>query len=204
MSMVTPPVRSRRPRSAYLRADLAVGMAIVGFWAFCALFPSVITDVDPTRIFQNGTTLLGEPLAPGKHGFALGTDVLGRDLLSRLVHGARVAMLMALVPNGLALLVATGVGVTAGMVRGKVEFVLMRITEAFMVLLEAGLGFLGFGVQPPTPSWGSMLAEARDQFFYPWLILLPGACLASLCIGFYALGHGLQHVGLPREKRVKL
>jgi peptide/nickel transport system permease protein len=78
------------------------------------------------------------------------------------------------------------------------------MNAAFMVLLEAGLGFLGFGVQPPTPSWGAMLAEARDQFFYPWLVLLPGVCLASLCVGFYALGHGLQNVGSLREKRVEL
>ena len=48
------------------------------------------------------------------------------------------------------------------------------MNAAFMVLLEAGLGFLGFGVQPPTPSWGAMLAEARDQFYYPWLVILPG------------------------------
>ena len=115
--------RVRRRRPSYLRADLALGSVIIGFWLLCALFPTLFTDVDPTAISDKGTTLLGEPLPPGSDGFPLGTDALGRDFLSRLVHGARVAMLMAVVPNFLALLLAMLVGVTAGMVRGKVEFV---------------------------------------------------------------------------------
>jgi peptide/nickel transport system permease protein len=63
------------------------------------------------------------------------------------------------------------------------------MNAAFMVMLEAGLAFLGFGVQPPTPSWGLMLADARDQFFRPWLIVVPGACLALLGIGLSLLGN---------------
>ena len=82
--------------------------------------------------------------------------------------------------------------------------VYFTLNAAFMVLLEAGLGFLGFGVQPPTPSWGQMLSESRDQFFYPWLIILPGACLAALCIGFYLVGDGIQGYGRPAEHRIQL
>jgi peptide/nickel transport system permease protein len=82
--------------------------------------------------------------------------------------------------------------------------VYFTMNAAFMVLLEAGLGFLGFGVQPPTPSWGLMLAEARDQFFYPWLILVPGLCLATLSVGFYLVGQGIQNAGRPAEKAVVL
>lgn len=275
-----------------MRPDLIVGAALVGFWAFCALFPGAFTSADPTRIADDGLSLLGEPVPPGTPGFLLGADALGRDFFARVVHGARVAMIIAVVPNALALALATAVGVLAGVMRGKVEIALMRTTEAimvlpgfliamavivtfgssttvliltlvsfswtytarvvygetlrlremlfveaarsvgasrwriaathivphlrpllivyftmnaaFMVLLEAGLGFLGFGVQPPTPSWGLMLAEARDQFFYPWLIIVPGICLATLCVGFYLVGQGLQNAGRPRERAVVL
>jgi peptide/nickel transport system permease protein len=288
---------SRRRSGAQLlhglaRTDFVIGALLVAFWAFCAIFPDVLTSADPTRIQAHGLTLLGEPKPPGSPHLLLGTDSLGRDFFSRVVHGARVAMIIAIVPNVLALALATVVGVVAGVLGAKVEFVLMRITEAimvlpgfliamavistfgpstwvlilvlvgfswtytarvvygetlriremlfveaalsvgagrwriaathivphlrpllvvyftmnaaFMVLLEAGLGFLGFGVQPPTPSWGLMLAEARDQFFYPWLIIAPGLCLASLSIGFYLLGQGIQNAGRPREKAVVL
>jgi peptide/nickel transport system permease protein len=275
-----------------VRPDFIVGAILVTFWGVCALFPGALTSADPTRISSEGLSLLGEPVPPGTPGFLLGADALGRDFFSRVVHGARVAMIIALVPNALALALATAVGVVAGVMRGKVEFVLMRTTEAimvlpgfliamavistfgssttvliltivafswtytarvvygetlrlremlfveaarsvgasrwriaathivphlqpllvvyftmnaaFMVLLEAGLGFLGFGVQPPTPSWGLMLAESRDQFFYPWLIIAPGVCLATLCVGFYLVGQGLQNAGRPPEKAVVL
>jgi ABC-type dipeptide/oligopeptide/nickel transport system permease subunit len=49
-----------------------------------------------------------------------------------------------------------------------------------------------------------MLAEARDQFFYPWLILVPGLCLATLSVGFYLVGQGIQNAGRRREKAVVL
>ena len=297
-ALVAPAATTSRRRSGaqlfrgLARTDFVIGALLVAFWGFCAIFPDVLTSADPTRIQADGLTLLGEPKPPGSPDLLLGTDSLGRDFFSRVVHGARVAMTIAIVPNVLALALATLVGVVAGVLGAKVEFVLMRITEAimvlpgfliamavistfgpstwvlilvlvgfswtytarvvygetlriremlfveaalsvgagkwriaathivphlrpllvvyftmnaaFMVLLEAGLGFLGFGVQPPTPSWGLMLAEARDQFFYPWLIIAPGLCLASLSIGFYLLGQGIQNAGRPREKAVVL
>jgi peptide/nickel transport system permease protein len=274
------------------RPDFIVGFIIVMFWTVCAFVPGLITSGDPTAIHPDGLTLLGEPVPPGTAGFILGTDPIGRDYFTRLIYGAQVALTMAVVPNAIALALATMVGVTAGIVGGRTEFLLMRVTEtvmvlpgfliamaiiatfgpstlvlvftlvsfswtyaarvvygetlrlremlyidaarsvgagrlriavthivphlrpllivyftmnaSFMVLLEAGLGFLGFGIQPPTPSWGSMLADARDQFFYPWLVILPGICLASLCIGFYLVGQGLQEAGRPLSKAVRL
>lgn len=275
-----------------VRPDFIIGAGIVSFWILCALLPGLITQGDPTVTFPDGVTLLGEPVPPGTPGFLLGSDPIGRDYFTRLVYGAQVALTMALVPNALALLLATLVGVSAGIMGGRVEFVLMRITEAimvlpgfliamaviatfgpstpvliftlvsfswtyaarvihgetlrlrgmlyvdaarsvgagrfriamthiiphlrpllivyftmnasFMVLLEAGLGFLGFGIQPPTPSWGLMLADSRDQFFYPWLVTLPGICLASLCVGFYLIGQALQEAGRPASKAIRL
>ena len=82
--------------------------------------------------------------------------------------------------------------------------VYFTLNAASMVLLEAGLGFLGFGVQPPTPSWGSMIADGREVLFWPWLMLLPGGCLALLGTGFYLAGAGIQRATGPRLTRVRL
>ena len=78
------------------------------------------------------------------------------------------------------------------------------LNAAFMVLLEAGLGFLGFGVQPPTPSWGAMIGDSKDLLFWPWLVILPGACLALLGLGFYLLGEGIQKRIGPKHAKVRL
>lgn len=271
---------SARRRLASVRFDAVIGAVLVGFFTVCAVAPGILASADPLMSQPDGLTVTGEPRSPGDGGFLLGTDVIGRDHWSRIVHGARVAMILATVPNLLALTIAVAIGLTAGYCRGWIEVVLMRITEtllvlpvfliamaviatfgssvttlvltlalvswsypariihaevtrlrsslhveaavtlgasgwrittrhilphlrpllmvyftmnaAFMVLLEAGLGFLGFGVQPPMPSWGAMLADARDQFFHPWLIIVPGVCLALLGAGFYLVGQGFR------------
>jgi len=275
------------------RVDVALlaGGLIVGFFLACAIFAPWIAPHDPD--FQQADGLDGiAPWSPFHSHYLLGTDELGRDYLSRLIYGARVAMLIAIVPNALVLAVATLVGVTAGYAGGKIESVLMRFTEmamvlpafllalaliavagsslgvvvlalvivswtyaarvvygevlrireatyveaaralgakgprivfrhiipqlrgllityftlnaAFMVLTEAGLGYLGFGIQPPTPSWGAMIGSSRDLLFWPWLIILPGLCLATLGIGFYLLGEGLQRRIGPRIHGARL
>jgi ABC-type dipeptide/oligopeptide/nickel transport system permease subunit len=81
--------------------------------------------------------------------------------------------------------------------------VYFTLSAAFMVIFEAGLGFLGFGVQPPTPSWGAMIGASREYFFWPWLIILPGVCLLLLVLGFYLLGEGIQE-RMGRRVRVRL
>ena len=87
---------------------------------------------------------------------------------------------------------------------GIILLIYFTLNAATMVLLEAGLGFLGFGVQPPTPSWGAMIHQGRDVLFWPWLMLLPGICLALLGTGFYLVGAGLQRATGPRLYRVRL
>jgi peptide/nickel transport system permease protein len=69
------------------------------------------------------------------------------------------------------------------------------------VLLEAGLSFLGLGVQPPTPSWGNMLASARDYLLSGewWLSVFPGAAISLTVIGFNLLGDGLRDRFDPRH-----
>ena len=73
--------------------------------------------------------------------------------------------------------------------------VVATLEMALAILLEATLSFLGLGVPPPLPSWGLMIAEAKDyMFFSPWVIMIPGAALFVLVIGINLLGDGLNHI----------
>ena len=71
--------------------------------------------------------------------------------------------------------------------------VVATLEMALAILLEAALSFLGLGVPPPMPSWGLMIAEAKDyMFFSPWVIMVPGLSLAVLVFGINLLGDGLR------------
>ena len=287
-----PAARTRWWTPRALGAAPLLGTVIIAVFLVGALFAPLLAPHDPNYQYFDGLSLIGEPLPPGSPPYLLGTDTLGRDMLSRLMYGARVAVFVAVVPNALALFLALVVGTIAGAYGGWLETGLMRFTEtmmvlptfllalalltvlgpglgvvvgslvlvswtyparvvygetlrlretafveaaralgagtpriivrhivpqlgiilliyftlnaATMVLLEAGLGFLGFGVQPPTPSWGAMIHQGRDVLFWPWLMLEPGICLALLGTGFYLVGTGLQRATGPRLYRVQL
>ena len=69
------------------------------------------------------------------------------------------------------------------------------------ILLEAALSFLGLGVQPPLPSWGLMIAEAKNYMFFSlWLIVIPGTALAVLVLGINLVGDGLRDVFAPEGR----
>jgi len=71
--------------------------------------------------------------------------------------------------------------------------VVATLEMALAILLEAALSFLGLGVPPPLPSWGLMIAEAKDyMFFSPWVIVIPGVALFVLVLGINLLGDGLR------------
>ena len=71
--------------------------------------------------------------------------------------------------------------------------VVATLEMALAILLEAALSFLGLGVPPPLPSWGLMIAEAKDyMFFSPWVIVVPGVALFVLVFGINLLGDGLR------------
>ena len=71
--------------------------------------------------------------------------------------------------------------------------VVATLEVALAILLEAALSFLGLGVPPPLPSWGLMIAEAKDyMFFSPWVIVIPGVALFVLVLGINLLGDGLR------------
>ena len=71
--------------------------------------------------------------------------------------------------------------------------VVATLEIANVILLEAALSFLGLGAQPPTPSWGLMIAEGREHILFdPWLIALPGAGLCLLILAVNLLGDGVR------------
>ena len=224
---------------------------------------------------------------PGTPGHPLGTDQLGRDLLARVLHGARLALfigactvLITAVVGGLLGLLAgfferwpstalmrladvqlsfpfillaltinaiVGLGLrniiislsaagwviyarvvrgevlsvkqrdfvqaasALGMGRGRVLFrhVLPNVAPSIIVVAslqfsqfivaEAAISFLGFGVQPPTPAWGSMLSESRDFLYIAWwLAAFPGAALALTALGVNLLGDWLRDTLDPK------
>ena len=76
--------------------------------------------------------------------------------------------------------------------------VVATVEAGSAILLEAALSFLGLGVQPPLPSWGLMIAEAKNLMFFSfWLIAIPGTALALLVLGINLLGDGLRDVFAP-------
>lgn len=108
-----------------------LGLVIVTIVVGGALLAPWLTNFDPDQQMFDGLTLSGEPLPPNAT-YWLGTDLLGRDLLTRILYGARTSLIIGIVANGIALLIGTLVGVTAGYFRGWVGGMLMRFTDLMM------------------------------------------------------------------------
>ena len=250
--------------------------AILAAFVAAAVFAPLLAPQSPDA--QN---LLGRLKAPGTEArgitYLLGSDELGRDLLSRLIHGARVSLTVAVLSVLASGVVGTALGMIAGYRRGITGAVIMRLVDivlsvpaillaiitvailgpgfvnvvavlaftrwpryariaygqtlglmnapyvrlarfmgatpartmlrhilpnivgpvmvvatlefGLMVLFEAGLSFLGLGVQPPTPSWGSILSVGRNYVTTAWWIaVFPGLCLFALVLSVNVLG----------------
>lgn len=79
--------------------------------------------------------------------------------------------------------------------------VVVTLEVANVILLEAALSFLGLGVRPPTPSWGLMISEGRDNILFdPWLIALPGSALCLLVLAVNLFGDGMRDITGPARK----
>lgn len=254
-----------------LVAAITLGLIVVA-----ALAAPVLMPYDPDI-----TNLRMSLRPPGTEGHLLGTDELGRDVLSRLLSGARVSLLAALQGTGLSLAIGVPLGLIAGYFAGRVDRVIMFFNDALMsfpamllamaiagilkpsltnamiaigiitapralrlvrastltvreatyieaarsigaghgaiiwrhvlpnvmaplivlamilagtvMLMEAGLSFLGLGVQSPQSSWGSMLGGAFNQVTRaPWLATFPGICIAVTVLALNLVGDGMR------------
>jgi peptide/nickel transport system permease protein len=135
------PARLRRP--AWRRSPLTVaGLVLIAILALIAVFAPLIAPADPLK------QVLSTRLNPPSSAHWLGTDQLGRDILSRMIYGARISLLIGGVVVGLAASVGTFVGLVAGYVGGWLDESLMRLTDVFfafpaLILAMAISGALG-------------------------------------------------------------
>ena len=263
-----------------------IGIAVLILMGFVAAFANLLAPADPNFIDQ--VHWQGYPLAPGVAGHLLGSDENGRDLLSRLMFGARISLTVALFAVLMEISIGTVLGAISGYYGGWVDFVIMRITDvvlsipllplllvitaivagtsnkaalnfgvivliigglswptvarlvrasflslrerefaeaaralgthdgriifrhllpnaiapiivqatlevANVIILESTLSFLGFGIQPPTASWGNMLANAQSNItIAPWAAIFPGLCILVTVLSINYVGDGLR------------
>src|SRR5919202_170434 len=215
--------RRRGPEWArrVLRSRLAVPAIIVLLAVvLCAIGGNVVAPYDP--FFQDYASVLEPP----SRAHLMGTDDIGRDVLSRVIHGSRISVSVGLVAVALAMLIGVPLGLLAAYTRGWLDDVLMRVVGAgplriirlhiwpnatapiivlaslrvaSAIITEAGLSFLGAGVPPPTPSWGSML---RASYQYtetaPWLAIFPGIAIFLTVLATNIVGDALRSALDPR------
>jgi peptide/nickel transport system permease protein len=117
--------RFRRDRLA------VIGLAAILLLLVLGLFAPAIAPYDPNQQFFDGLTLEGSPLPPGER-FWFGTDTNGRDQFSRLLYGARTSLLIGILANGIAVIIGSFLGVTAGYLRGTAGAAIMRLTDLMM------------------------------------------------------------------------
>jgi peptide/nickel transport system permease protein len=108
-----------------------IGIVTIVSVTAAAIAAPWVSPYDPSEQFFHGLTLEGSPLPPSGQ-FLLGTDLLGRDLFSRLLYGARTSLIIGVVANGAAVTVGTLLGVIAGYVQGWIGATIMRFTDLMM------------------------------------------------------------------------
>lgn len=279
------PVRPVRRRSAAARAlgnplSLA-GVVLIGGLIVIAVIAPFIAPYDPIQ------TDLASRLAAPSRAHPFGTDQLGRDILSRVLYGTRISLRIAILTAVIATLIGAPLGIVTGYFRGRLDDLLMRVTDMFMafprlilamaiaaalrptlenviiaislaawpayarlarsvtlglreenyveaaraigagvprllarhifpgvlspltiqvsldmggiILTAAGLGFIGFGAQPPTPEWGVMISEGRNYITQQWWVsTFPGIAISFVVLGFNMLGDGIRDIMDPR------
>jgi peptide/nickel transport system permease protein len=159
-------------------------------------FPALLIAIMITAVF--GPSALNAILAIGifnvpvfarlTRGAALGLWTREFILAARVAgKGAARISLEHILPNVTSLLI----------VQGTIQF-------SLGILAEAGLSYVGLGAQPPTPSWGRMLAESQTMIaFAPWLALFPGLAIVLTVLGLNLMGDGLRDLIDPRLRRVR-
>src|SRR5947208_1071583 len=212
---VAPPERARPGMRSVIarfvrRKPLgAAGGVLIAVMVCTAVLADVLQTHDP--IATNAAYTLGPPNA--EHWF--GTDHLGRDIYSRIVHGARVSLIVGLASTLLGSVLGGVVGLLSGYIGGKhlriaFRHILLNTIGPFIVLctaqlgsailVEATLSFLGLGVPEPYPSWGRMLSVSAAEYAQkaPHLVLFPGIAISLAVFGSNLLGDALRDVLDPR------
>lgn len=149
-----------------------IGTALVLLVVLAAVFAPLIAPADPLQQFRDGLSDVGTPLPPGGR-FPLGTDHLGRDMMSRLLYGARLSMMISLIANITASVIGTVIGLFAGYYSGVIDWLLMRFTDVLLAF-PAILLALGFGsvLRPSVPvviailtfiTWAPLARLVRGQ-----------------------------------------
>jgi oligopeptide transport system permease protein len=183
---------SRVPRSLWsdarrrlLRNKAAVaGMIYIAILILVALFSGVLASHHPIQIFPGQTyrqaawiQTPNQPASSGTWEFLLGTDAIGRDVLSRLLYGTRTSLIVGFIPTTIILLVGTLIGLIAGYHGGAVDAVLMRFAEIvysfpaflFFIIVMAALKETAIG-----KLWKERLPDPVRSLIVGWL----GQCVA--------------------------
>lgn len=180
-----------------------IGGVLVVLVLGCAIFAPLIAPADPLQQFRNGLNDVGMPLPPGGQ-FPLGTDHLGRDMLSRLVYGARISLFVAFIANVFATLVGTTAGLLAGYFAGRADWLIMRVVDVLLAF-PAVLLALAFGavLRPSVTtvviivtliSWAPLARLVRSQVL---TVRERDYITSAHCIGMHHSGILLYYV-LPQ------
>ncbi|MBN1147508.1 MAG: ABC transporter permease [Anaerolineales bacterium] len=266
-----------------------LGGVVIIIYLLAAIFAVQITTHDPTR--GNLRLRLDPPAwqAGGSWMYPLGTDAQGRDLLTRIIYGARVSLMVGLLSVGVSVIIGLVLGALAGYYRGRFDtwvsrfadlllafpflifaigvmafmgpgffnlilaltfkgwvefyrlargemlsektqeyveaaratgqshtaiiageilpniiqsvFVLGTLRIGYMIIMEASLSFLGLGIPPHIPAWGSMVSTGRDYILVaPWVSTYPGLAIVVLVLAINLFGEGLRDILDPRLK----
>ena len=111
-----------------------IGLVVIATLVLLALFADVIAPYSPKEQFPDAVLKAPSTQAIGGHVFLLGTDPVGRDVLSRLIHGTRLSLIIGLVSVGLSLTGGVLLGLLAGFFRGGIEFTIMRLMDIMLAL----------------------------------------------------------------------
>jgi ABC-type dipeptide/oligopeptide/nickel transport system permease subunit len=135
------------------------GLVIVAVVTLAAIFAPWVAPFDPNYQYEGLRRA-----APGVEGHLLGTDEVGRDILSRLIYGGRLSLFVSVTPTVIAALIALGLGLAAGYVAGKTDQLIMRVLDVFFAFPVVLLAILIAGVLGPGP---------RNQIIAIIFILVP-------------------------------
>ncbi len=172
-----------------------IGLALIAMLVFCAVFADVIAPYSPSEQYRDATLKAPSLQAIGGHVFVLGTDPVGRDVLSRLIHGTRLSLLIGIVSVGLSLSIGVVLGLLAGFFRGAAEFTIMRLMDIMLalpslLLAVAVVAILGPGLM------NAMYAIAIVML--PHFVRLTRAAVIGECAKDYVAASRIAGAGTAR------